>query len=558
MNPSIESELHELIENQFDGCLTDAGRHRINELIRDDAEARALYIDQCMLHAMLGWEHGVLPPMPANVHGTSDAERANDPDPVVTGPIPTRHLGMRWPAIAATIMMVMASGWWAYRQRAIQPDEVAYQSTPPIATPPWDSRTAVGRLVRTVGDELRVVDRDVRLSAGEPIRIGDYELRCGLVELNYDNGVEMVIASPARFEVVDAMRINVYQGNVSARVSERAQGFVVWTPAVEVVDHGTEFSVDVRRDESSEVHVFKGNVDVRPLRAPPRTSNVNLTADQATRVDPTGVYPQGVDIAPDRFVRRLGKSDDDGGRFQTLALAMQPSVYMPMGVPDNGYVLRDLSDSGATGGIEPGAMIRPPIGHGYFGSALRLGGPQRRAFAYLDDYPKSTTGQISVSAWVLADSRPRWAAIARHWAVELIDGGPQNAGSGGQFHFGLCKDSGDLEVQIRDRSGTIVQARERTPFPLHRWQHVAFVADGSKLTLYRDGSPVADVPHDGLAVDGPSRLGIGAKLDPTGREADFRNPGFWQGKIDELLIFDRPLSKDEIRKLAQPREAYLR
>ena len=36
------------------------------------------------------------------------------------------------------------------------------------------------------------------------------------------------------------------------------------------------------------------------------------------------------------------------------------------------------------------------------------------------------------------------------------------------------------------------------PFPLQQWQHVAFVADGSVVHLYRNGIQVAASPCDGV------------------------------------------------------------
>jgi hypothetical protein len=89
---------------------------------------------------------------------------------------------------------------------------------------------------------------------------------------------------------------------------------------------------------------------------------------------------------------------------------------------------------------------------------------------------------MTVAAWIYAKSRPRWASIAKNWA-----GGDEDRG---QFHFGLYEDSGELEAHIEDGSGKEIIVKDTVPLPLHTWHHVAFVADGSVMRLYRHGLEV--------------------------------------------------------------------
>lgn len=74
------------------------------------------------------------------------------------------------------------------------------------------------------------------------------------------------VEAPTQFNVVSGKRVVLHNGRLSASVPADGVGFTVDTPEAEVVDFGTEFSVDVA-SETSEVHVFDGLVsnDTLPI-----------------------------------------------------------------------------------------------------------------------------------------------------------------------------------------------------------------------------------------------------------------------------------------------------
>ena len=150
---------------------------------------------------------------------------------------------------------------------------------------------------------------------------------------------------------------------------------------------------------------------------------------------------------------------------------------------------------------------------------------------------------ISVVGWVYARSRPRWASIAKNWA-----GGDYDRG---QFHFGLNHDSGELEAPIVDSSGSEIAVRDSRPLPLRSWHHVAFVADGQMLRLYRNGREVDAKPYERLHRDPRiTALAIGTKLNLSGNSPEERDYNMWDGRLDELAIFNHALSADEVKSLA--------
>lgn len=177
---------------------------------------------------------------------------------------------------------------------------------------------------------------------------------------------------------------------------------------------------------------------------------------------------------------------------------------------------------------------------GRIGGALRFGGPASLQYVTVPDYPKPSS-TLTITAWVLAEARPTWATLVKNWQTV----------PGGQFHFGLDNTAGDLSNYLQPANGTQVgPVREGAgaPLPLGTWQHVALVCDGQNMRLYRNGLPVgAPLAYNGtIGTNVQPSLGIGAKLGPGGVPPVSADSGYWHGKIDDLGLWTRGLTADEI------------
>lgn len=85
----------------------------------------------------------------------------------------------------------------------------------------------------------------------------------GSIELLLPTGVKLLIAAPARFELIDKNEINFSQGKLLAIVTtEEGKGFTTHTPGGSVIDLGTIFGVNVDQSGTSSVQVFKGKVEL--------------------------------------------------------------------------------------------------------------------------------------------------------------------------------------------------------------------------------------------------------------------------------------------------------
>ena len=111
-----------------------------------------------------------------------------------------------------------------------------------------------------------------------------------------------------------------------------------------------------------------------------------------------------------------------------------------------------------------------------------------------------------------------------------------------------------LRFALRDVVGNVAAVDAPSPLSPSEWVHVAVAWSPfgeSELALFRDGVPVARTSLDGF---GPLRnseggLNIGARLpaDSGGNNYPFH------GRMDDVLLFDRVLSPEEVAALAADR-----
>ena len=209
----------------------------------------------------------------------------------------------------------------------------------------------------------------------------------------------------------------------------------------------------------------------------------------------------------------------------------------------SGAMAVDSSGSGNDGQLNNFPVDGSQWVPGQVGGALNFRGPAGLDWVLVSDYPKPTD-KMTVALWVWANSRPTWASFVKNWG----------SSSSGQFHFGLNAGDGDISNYLVQQGGTTAgPAREgaSNPFPLGSWQHVAFVCDGTRMRLYRNGVEIGSVAYDGTIRPDPimTSLSIGCKTDNTGLTPDAASPGYWDGKMDEVAIWSRGLSVNEIGTL---------
>ena len=374
----------------------------------------------------------------------------------------------------------------------------------------------------------------------------------GLAEITFASGAKLVLSAPVQFAIVSGTKAELQVGKLTARVPHRVAGFTIGTPAGNVVDLGTEFGVEVTPDRKLDVQVFVGQVKVAAptdaaggATAAARTKEVRVTAGRTLHLAP-GKPAEFVASKENRFHRDLELNSDSRDRESTDYLdfvrKLKPVIWYRMeGDSPIGRCTTKCAMRRTRSCIGTGREIRSSRG----GSARGCGcGDILGDYALAARYPQAAHGAFTVSAWACADSESEISTIVCNWG---------DTNGVGQFWIG--RHGKQLDGLITRRDGHFVSVYQPWPkaviFPLHEWQHVALVTDGAKVRLYQQGREILALDHDGLQY--PVRLhalGIGVRPNDAGDSASKVSPALWSGRLDEIAIFDKALTAEEIRKLA--------
>ena len=182
-------------------------------------------------------------------------------------------------------------------------------------------------------------------------------------------------------------------------------------------------------------------------------------------------------------------------------------------------------------GTEDGGVI--PFEAGKFDNAINLNGSQNVLISGGDESEFDFTGgSMTVSVWCTA------AAIDTNWQCLIAKG----EGNGWRVH----RRGGDEPPEFAWTGGNGDTPSHGTPIMIgtdpETWHHVVGVTDGATQieSLYIDGVEVA-TKEGAVLEDRGNRMRIGDNPDAAGRG--------WNGKIDDVAIWARALSADEIAEI---------
>ncbi len=356
--------------------------------------------------------------------------------------------------------------------------------------------------------------------------VGEYELRKGLLHLQFCGGVMVYLEAPARFDAVSDSRVVLHSGRLSATVPPEGIGFTVETPEAEVVDFGTEFSVDVESG-ASEVHVFDGLVRVHPGASNHRDASrsVDVQASEAVRITEGTPDPENISIATDRFIRDF---EEYARNYAPAIRKKSPLAFYRMAIRDKGLASEPQKYSGV---VLTGKGKRPPHARGVFvGGSLRVGVDSIGRGGRVDNPPALNTGQFSVTLFVYRESDSGGATAVTNMHDDQ-----------GNFNLSL-DDNGRLQATIRDRDGSQSTIVGESVLPLRKWRHVVLTVDGHNMHFYEDGKLVGSKPCAQLATSESDPIWFGTNASTT---------QVWDGRIDEVALFDRALDDEEVLTLYQ-------
>jgi ferric-dicitrate binding protein FerR (iron transport regulator) len=224
----MENELFQLAQKVQTDQLTPDEAARLEEWLRTSQHARTVWFE--------------IQDLELGLHELCASNNENPPAVLWMKTESTRSFRAWIPlALACSLFGVLLGGWYLFdlNSRVNQRREVA--SLLLMSDCKWDG------------------DRTFRES--ERLMPGTIGLREGTTMIRWDGGADVVLDGKCKVEIVSAGEVRLIAGKIVARVPESATGFRVTTPSKNIIDLGTEFSVSIDDDGTTDLHVLDGVVE---------------------------------------------------------------------------------------------------------------------------------------------------------------------------------------------------------------------------------------------------------------------------------------------------------
>lgn len=233
-----------------------------------------------------------------------------------------------------------------------------------------------------------------------------------------------------------------------------------------------------------------------------------------------------------------------------LPVAASRGVGAQSAVPENGLVLGYSMDTLSQGTItdsSPHALdghvvagsgtVRLVTGLAGYGRALQLTGTQHQ-YVDVPRSPLLDVNTYTLSAWVRYTGIQNDQTLGRWEVLEKAGAYWMNVRTNGLVRvggfYGGCVNA---NWQFFDSTRAV---------PVNRWKHIATTYDGTWLRIYIDGRAAGARQITGRTCASTEPLAVGAKNNPSKGLLE----AFWDGRLDEVRIYDRALTVTEIDQLA--------
>ncbi|MCE9603497.1 MAG: FecR domain-containing protein [Planctomycetia bacterium] len=509
--------LRQLADRNADGTAATAEAAELSALLRNRPDLQDAYLGYLDTHALLCWEF------------RNGAEQA-----VADSTAPSRAVAAPKSKVAAWLPWSMAAAATVVAVAALlRPFELAEAETslapPPstIATNAASSNAIVALLVDEAGAEFAAG----RAPQGVRVGPGEYELLKGVVHLRFAEGADLVLAGPARLAVTDSLHVRLDFGKVRVIAPPTAKGFTIGTPTADYVDLGTEFGLRVEQDGASDLYVFDGRVNI----AEPRSGRVlaEVVEGKSSRCVLGGLVGPAPEMKESDFPNpgAIGFV-----RWQEYERRMSDDRELLAFFPFR----RTTDDSLLTNSQSNHAMSDGRI----VGARWTLGrwpGKEALLFERNSDFVQLEVPgehrELTIAVWLKLDRLD----------FELNTILNSDRSDRGDVHFQLTRQGlprgGLLGHPVYDHF-------VGNPVPVGKWAHVAMAisVDARTQRIYVNGKLARDRPFLGNDVIRPGSCRLGNWL-PGENWAD--SVRALRGRVDEVAIWSRALSEDELKHLVE-------
>lgn len=506
-------DLAALIHARLDGEITPEQHAQLEARLREDWQARRLYLELADLHARLLAQPEV---------GTGRLLPAGSFARTRVRAFWLRRV--RAPLAVAALIALTAAGTWFLSSGPVVPES-----------------TANG--VALLGASLDAEFVGEARREGETLAPGRLHLAQGLAQIEFFSGATVLIEAGTELEILSAWEARCHGGRLRVRVPPAAKGFIVHAPDMKLEDLGTEFALNVE-GQTSAVRVEEGEVIAHTGQSP-----ASLT--QGMRLGTTAQAFLPVDELS-ALVREREQSRFDAWQQWSLEHRSDPRLiayytFKRWGEDRWERLVNNFTEPrrpNRAGGIVGATWTR---GRWPEKQALEFKRPGDRVRLNLD----GRYGALTLACWVKVDS------VDKKYSGLLLTDGYEN----GEPHWQIYED-GSLMFSLMYRPADAPKKAKHnqmhfskpvfTADRLGRWHHLAVTCDAGsgEVVQYFDGVEVGRGIHalhepGRDLVFGPCELGNWG-LPTEGHQFPIRN---LNGAMDEFAVYGSVLAATEISTL---------
>jgi hypothetical protein len=436
-------------------------------------------------------------------------------------------------AIGALVLSAGLVGGFVARQHFLG----AAKDQPSLAMAVNESEQAVATLASAV-------DAVWATPLKESARLGSglLQLKEGVAQVVFAKGAVVSLEGPVELELINDSRCRLVSGAVAATVPADAIGFTVVTTDMRIIDLGTSFGVRIGDDESTEVHVFDGEVDLVEMEGKNRQPN-RLLEGQALRLLSRGELVS-IKADPTSFIRNADVDRRVDQRRERARLRWVE--YSQRWRNDPSVVLRyDFEKTAAKSVLntvdsrlhEAIAMNASPrlIEGRWPGKRAMLFDGRTDVLTVADHESLRLTNDFSLAVWLRLSGQPYngWTRIIGKGVGTMRNYGlwmPVNT----RMVWQICPQGEfewwDTEVATR-------------PIDKGEWHLLVGVLADDMGKIYVDGRLELARAMDRPVATSNDPLTIGYYSDVPAHE------GYFSGELDELILLNRALTAREIAEM---------
>ncbi len=394
--PEADRELWSLVEAMVDGTATLEVRDRLEARLRAEPAAQQFYVAYLDLHSFLQWRTRGEAGTGSEAVGCKPSGASDLPD----GLRPAAS--SRWSRVAIAASLLVGVGLLT---------ALFFRHAPEEGGPPDLPDAPPGSVAVLIDNSNTVWEKDMTLptETGSALPPGRLKLKSGVVELALRGGGEVLLEGPADLDVRAADRAFLHRGKLVAQVPQGSRGLEIGTPQLVVTDVGGECGLLSGEEGQTEVHVFDGRVEARPVDPQGEPLPGMQVKDRAgARVDGQHRTMQPVPLNEQAFASlrpevRVVDATVRGGKYADRNFGTALQLVVKNSIADytwDTYLRFDLS--GVRGPVERAVVRLVPV---------YVGQPIRTAAALVPDNNWSE----STITW---NNKPAGEVPFAHWTTE--------------------------------------------------------------------------------------------------------------------------------------------